>query len=109
MKKGKTFEVSGEIYQLRISINALCKIEDILGYPMTEIEAHGMGIKEMRVIMTCGLIPSVSMEEAGDIMDILLEEKGADGFMNLMLEAMQSAMGSSKDVVPSKVAKAKKK
>lgn len=95
MKKAYSFEVNGNIYQLRFNINSLCEIEDLLGKPLSKIGAD-MGIKEMRILFYCGLIPKMRLEDCGELMDIIIEEKGITGLNEIVEKSMALAnMGGS--------------
>lgn len=110
MKKAVTFEVNGDIYSLRLDVNALCKIEDILGKPMSEL-GESMGLKDLRIVFSCGLSPKVSLEEAGDVMTGIIEEKGVEELNSIIEKAIQNSFNGGQplgDEVKKKVAKAKR-
>ncbi|MGL5460718.1 MAG: hypothetical protein ACRDBY_13970 [Cetobacterium sp.] len=96
MKKGLAFEVNGDIYTLRFTINELCNIEDLLGKPVSQLGEGSMGIKEMRVMFYCGLrgAKKYSMEEVGDLMSDIIEEKGNDYLNELLITAMGNSLGT---------------
>ena len=92
MKKGVTFQTENGVYSLRFSINNLCKLEDLLGRPLAELGTN-VGLREMRTMFYCGLTPSVSLEECGDIMGEVIEEKGVEELNSLLAKALNLGMG----------------
>lgn len=99
MKKGITFQTESGIYSLRFNVNSLCKLEDLLGRPLSKL-GDNVGIRETRLMLYCGLTPSVSIEDCGEIMDEIITEKGVEELNNLMTKALNLAMnGSPTDAV----------
>ena len=94
MKQGKTFEVSGEIYKLRFDINSLCELEDLLGRPVSQLGAN-MGIRELRTMFYCGLMPKHSLTDVGIMMSGLVEEQGMEKMQALITGALEDGLGSN--------------
>ena len=107
MKKGLTFQTQNNIYSLRFSVNNLCKLEDLLGRPLSQL-GDNIGLREMRTMFYCGLTPSMSLEQCGEVIDEILEEKGIDGLNDILDRALTLSIGSG-TVAPTEAIEIKKK
>ena len=94
MKKGLTFTAEGQMYQLRYDVNALCEIEDLLDKPISEI-GQGTGMRELRTIFACGVLPKMQVNESGDVMSAYMMENGMDKLSELIMNALNLAMGEA--------------
>lgn len=101
MKKGLTFQTEEGIYSLRFSVNNLCKLEDLLGKPLAQL-GDNVGLRELRTMFYCGITPSVTMEECGDIIGDIIEEKGIEEVNNLVTKALNISMGGDVSTVAPK-------
>ena len=57
---------------IRMDTNALVKIEEILGRPLSTMSEMTTGIKEMRIMLYAGLLhedKSLTLDMIGDLMD----------------------------------------
>lgn len=57
---------------LRYGINALAKIEDLTGRPITALDLNSVGIKDLLVIVYAGLYhedKALTLEKVGDLID----------------------------------------
>ena len=71
MKKGITFELD-KPRTLRFGINALAKIEDLTGKPLTTLKLDRVGIKDLLIITYAGLAhedKDLTVEKVGDLID----------------------------------------
>lgn len=107
MKKGITFQTETNIYSLRFSVNSLCKLEDLLGKPLSKL-GDNVGLRELRTMFYCGITPSMTIEECGEVIDEIIEEKGIEELNNLLTKALNLSMGTE-SVAPIEVLQNKKK
>lgn len=71
MKKGISINLD-KPRTLRYGINALAKIEDITGRPITALDLNRVGIKDLLVIVYAGLYhedKDLTVEQVGNIID----------------------------------------
>lgn len=71
---GVSFNSEAGNFVLRYNTNALCRIEDETGKPVSEIletMQDAPSIKMMRTIFGAGLSPAQSPEDVGDLIDEL--------------------------------------
>ena len=71
MKKGVTIQLD-KARTLRYGINALAKIEDIIGRPIMGLDLEKLGIKELLAIVYAGLYhedKTLTVEKVGDLID----------------------------------------
>lgn len=77
-------------YTLRLSVNALCEAEALLGQTVNEIIASLDRVTTLRALMWAGLVehhPNVTIIEAGDLIGLM----GADMAGSKIGEALQAA------------------
>lgn len=72
---------------LRYTMNALAEIEDQLGVPLSEMENISMTMKNIRVILFCGLMhedKELTQEDVGEMVDLQnmeeVQKKVAEAF-----------------------------
>lgn len=97
MKKSVVIELD-KIRNLRLGVNARCMAQEILGKPLSDL-TKGAGENEIRVLLYCGLIwedPTLTIEQLGDIMDDVLEERDYEYIGNKIGEAVELSMPSKK-------------
>lgn len=71
MKKSVTIELD-KARNLRYGMNALVKIEELIGKPITKIDLNSVSIKELRDILYAGLAhedESLTPEKVGALID----------------------------------------
>lgn len=71
MKNGVTITLD-KTRTLRYGINALCKIEDITGKPITALDLNHVGMKDLLVIIYAGLChedKELTIDSVGDLID----------------------------------------
>lgn len=82
-------------YFMKFGINAHCEAEEILGFPITQLNDNTAGISTLRTLLFVGLKHSgnpVSMDKAGEIMEEVIADKGMDYFSNQISEAIQKSL-----------------
>ncbi len=95
MKKGVTIQLD-KPRTLRYGINALVKIEEILGRPIMNLDLENLGVKELRVILYAGLCnddKSLTIEQVGDLID---EYSDLTTIAEKLGEALSLAFGKDK-------------
>ncbi|WP_028977413.1 hypothetical protein [Sporolactobacillus terrae] len=86
-------QTRNDTYFLRFSINAHCEAEELLGMPITQV-GDNAGISTMRTLLYVGLKyggRAVTMDQAGNIMEEIIDEKGMEGFTTKISEAVQKS------------------
>ena len=71
MKAGVTIELDRP-RTIRYGINALSKVEDLIGKPITSLDLGNVGIKDLLAIIYAGLYhedKTLTVEKVGDIID----------------------------------------
>ncbi|WP_028977985.1 hypothetical protein [Sporolactobacillus terrae] len=87
-------QMNSGTYFLRFSINAHCEAEGLLGFPITQLGEKTAGISTMRTLLYVGLKYGgrpVTMDQAGDIMERIIDEKGMEFFSTKISEAVQKS------------------
>jgi hypothetical protein len=86
-----------KVRHLRYGTNALAEAEDLLGRPISAINADNIGVKEIRVLLLVGLMwedPGLTLTQVGDLIDdaeLEFDELGAK-----IGEAVNMAMAKKK-------------
>ena len=92
---GVNFTAGGNAYSIKISTNAICRIEEITGKSLTEIIAafdEGLvSVGMIRAIFAASVLPRVSEDAAGDMIDDLTLARAGE----LIGQAFQSAFPES--------------
>lgn len=97
MKKSVAIELD-KIRNLRIGINAMSMAEGMLGKPLSEM-SKGMGIRDIHVLLYCGLIweeKALTLESVGDLLDDAVHEKGIEYLGEKIGEALELAFPDKK-------------
>ncbi|WP_026478261.1 hypothetical protein [Alkaliphilus transvaalensis] len=97
MKKSIAIELD-KIRNLRFSTNNICQLEDLLGKPVSELQ-NGAGFKELRGMLYCGLKwedQNLTLDQAGDIMDESMADKGIGYISEKLAAALQLALPDKK-------------
>jgi hypothetical protein len=84
---------------LRFSTTAFCKLEDLTGKSTSELN-EGAGMQELRAMVYCGLYwedKNLTLEDAGDIMDIIMQNQGIDYLSDNLGKAIELALGQGKE------------
>lgn len=88
-------QTSRNSYFLRFSINAHCEAEELLGFPITQLNEKTTGVSTLRTLLFVGLKHGgnpVSMEQAGNIMEEVISEQGMEYFTDKISEAVQKGL-----------------
>ena len=76
-RKHSVIQAGGEIYNLRVSYNALCDVIDKIG----PFDPGKITMPASRAIIWAGInnygTKSITIEQAGDICEAIIREKGA--------------------------------
>lgn len=83
---------------LRYGVNAFADIRQMLGSPMTQLSTENMDFAEIRTLFYCGLKwedPNLTVEQTGDIIDILIEKHGMSYVTEKMVKAITLATGQA--------------
>src|SRR5690606_42052095 len=87
-------------YFLRFTINAHCEAEEMLGFPLTELEGK-TGISVFRTLRNIGLKHGghrdITVEDAGYIMEEVMREKGIEVLYGLVSKADQQSIVKQED------------
>ena len=79
-RKHVVIEAGGEVYNLRVSYNALCDVIDKLG----PVDLQKITLPTARAIIWAGVnnygTKTITLAQAGDICEALIWEKGAAGY-----------------------------
>lgn len=96
---------------LRYGVNAFADIRQMLGSPMTQLSTENMDFAEIRTLFYCGLKwedPNLTVEQTGDIIDILIEKHGMSYVTEKMVKAITLATGQTGQGTASEASDAKK-
>jgi len=80
---------------IRLNTNALVKVEEVLGKPLSEFGA-AFGLKEIRALLWAGLLHEdrkLSLDDVGDLID----EAGFEYVSTKVGEAISIAMGHKEE------------
>lgn len=83
-RKHLTIEAGGEIYNLRVSYNALCDVIDKMG----PVDLKTITLPVARAIVWAGVnnygTKTITLQKAGDICEAIIGEKGVAGFQDVL-------------------------
>ncbi len=86
-----TFELEGQIYNLKLGINAVCEFEEVTGRSITTLANHdgGLDFKMLRDIFFFGLkyggnSKEFSLIDAGEIIQQLIDRDGMEQTISLV-------------------------
>lgn len=86
-----------KVRNLSFGTNAMIELEERLEKPLTELD-EAMGYKELRTIFYVGLKwedKKLTVEDVGDLMDIVIGDKGIEYLSETMAKAMELAFGGN--------------
>ena len=84
-------------YFIKFSINAHCEAEELLGFPITQINEKNAGLLTFRTLLFVGMKYGgnpVSMEQAGEVIEEVVQDKGMDYFSKQMGEAIKNSLNN---------------
>lgn len=96
MKKSVTIELD-KARNLRYGMNALVKIEELTGKPITKLDLESISMKDLRIIVYAGLChedKDLTLEGVGELID---NYSDITQVANKIAEAFTIAFGSSKN------------
>lgn len=83
-RKHSVIQAGGEVYNLRVSYNALCDVIDKLG----PVDLEKITMPVSRAIIWAGInnygTKSITIEQAGDICEAIIREKGAKEYAEIL-------------------------
>lgn len=85
-----TVTLNGRDYPLRFSVNALCLLEEKTGVSLDRLQGNSLSC--LRGLLWCGLkehLPTLTLEEAGDMLD---EHLRAEGEMETISVSLAAAL-----------------
>jgi hypothetical protein len=98
-RKHSIFEVGGKVYNLRLSFNAMCLFTENIG-PIADIQHKPL--PAYRGLIWAGInaygSQTITIEEAGDLCEDFIEEKGLVKFQSTMKGILESSWMSDKNV-----------
>lgn len=80
---------------LKLGVNGLIQLEEDLKKPISEL-SEGMGMKDFRAILYLALKwedKELTYEQTGELMDLIIEDKGFEYLGSIVGELIQNAMG----------------
>ena len=96
MKKTVTIELD-KARNLRYGMNALVKVEELIGKPITKLDLENISMKDLRSILFAGLYhedKELTSEYVGDLID---EYSNITAIAEKLGEAFNIAFGNSKN------------
>jgi hypothetical protein len=98
-RKHSIFETGGKVYNLRLSFNAMCLFTENIG-PISDIQ--NKPLPAYRGLIWAGInaygSQSITIQEAGDLCESFIEEKGLVKFQETMKGILESSWMSDKNV-----------
>lgn len=94
MTRAVTFEAGGRVHALRYDFNALCRLEEVFGRPITRLDTilapkdGEVSLRDLRRLFAVGLGPDTTDEDAG----LVINDIGMAKAFDRVLEAMELAM-----------------
>lgn len=96
-RKHTVFEAGGKVYNLRVSFNAMCMFDDQIG-PVTKLlrgDENAKNFVAFRGVLWASInaygSEKVSVEQAGDICENYIAEKGFKAFAAEMTRIIESS------------------
>lgn len=83
--------------ELKYGMNALAKLEKMIGKPLSQMNTTNMGIYEMRDMLYCGLYhedKDLTLEKVGDLVDEYADDMADLG--KKLNEAIQASLDGKK-------------
>lgn len=98
--KSIAIKTNRNTYFVRYTINAHCEAEELLGFPITEIEGK-TGFSVFRTILyiglKCGGHRDMTLLKAGDIMQEIITDRGMEYLSEILSKAIQESISSEQD------------
>lgn len=100
------FTAGGHTYALSFSTNANVALEEVLGCAISDF-GNRCGFRELRAMVWAGLWgavtrveqdarPPLTLEQAGDLLDLMTDERGQEGAAEIIQQAFQDAFPPAK-------------
>ena len=98
-RKHSVFEVGGKVYNLRLSFNAMCMYTKNIG---SIADIQNKPLPAYRGLLWAGINAygnqTITVEEAGDLCELFIEEKGLVKFQSTMKGILEASWMSDKNV-----------
>ncbi|MEB1809026.1 MAG: hypothetical protein LPK26_17350 [Bacillaceae bacterium] len=97
MKKSVAIELD-KIRNLRLGVNARCKVEELTGKQISSFEG-GLSENDLRIFLYCGLKwedEELTLEQVGELMDDVIIEQGHQYLGDKITEAIELSMPKKK-------------
>lgn len=96
-KKSIVLEVNGAPKLMKLGFNGLIALEEALGKPITEIANGEVAFSDLRtmfhVALKHGGDKKLTLEDTGDILDDVIDNKGMNYLTDKLTELFESIMG----------------
>ena len=97
-KKQVVINVDGKPKILRLGFNGFVELEEALGKPITEISNGEVAFKDLRTIFQVALrrggMKDITAEDAGEVLDVVVEAEGLQYLVGKLTELIQTSMGT---------------
>lgn len=98
MSKNVVINVNGDAKLLKLGFNGFVELEEALGKPITEISNGEVAFADLRTIFMVALerggMKNITGEEAGDILDTVVENEGLQYLVDKLTELIENSMGT---------------
>lgn len=92
-----TLNIDGKEKHMKLGINALTELEKVIGKPLTAM-GEEVSLSDLRAMFYVSLKwedKNLTIDKAGDLMDIVVDEHGFQFLSEKLGELMTSAMGGT--------------
>lgn len=96
-KKIITINIDGKDRHLKMGINALAELEQIINKPITDM-GEDVSLSDLRALFYVAMKwedKSLTLDETGDLMDSVIDEHGFEFLSQKLGELMTGAMGNT--------------
>lgn len=98
MSKNVVINVNGDARLLKLGFNGFVELEEALGKPISEIAGGDVAFADLRTIFQVALkrggLKDITSEEAGDILDDVIESEGLQYLVDKLTELIENSMGT---------------
>lgn len=98
MSKNVVINVNGDAKLLKLGFNGFVELEEALGKPVSEISGGEVAFADLRTIFQVALkrggMKNITAEDAGDILDEVVENEGLQYLVDKLTELIENSMGT---------------
>lgn len=98
MSKNVVINVNGDAKLLKLGFNGFVELEEALGKPITEISNGEVAFADLRTIFQVALkrggMKNITAEDAGEVLDDVVEAEGLQYLVDKLTELIQTSMGT---------------